>query len=389
MQPFSLGARYLAFVKTVGSPDQDDEVWLYDLVEGTSARLGTTIATSRSVSLQGDVLTWATRGAAGQNDGYEPADVIVYRISTGTTRTLATVHVPGPYPKTDGRFVVWDTYQGDLREIQAYDLDTDRLIDVSHDLFLNFTPEIGDGIVVWERGGELDSEIMAHDLLSGETTQLSDNRVYMDQLSQASGRTVVWWMYWWADTPGVDRFMVASAPLSAEEPFQDVEGTHRYRTAILGLYERGISGGYLVGSDRFFRPEAPLLRAQFAKMVCQALHVPVTEDMDAPFTDLGARRPGKPLSARVRGRPERPRDPEGCRGGSLRSVCSTHPRPGGVHPHPCSGCSLPGPLGGRRRAAAGRLLLGAAAPGEPAEGLRQRSTRHLHRKNPLNQLMVY
>lgn len=290
-RPWDLGNTHIAFVKD-GLPGHDAEVWLYDLQEGTSLKLGSSAADSRHVSLEGDLVTWAAVGEPALGSSYGRYDVLTHRISTGQTQKIATREGPEPYPKTDGRFVVWDTYDGDLRKIQAYDVQTEQLIDVSHNLFLNFTPEISDGLVVWERGGELDSEIMAHDLLSGQTTQLSTNRVYMDQASQVHGWTVVWWKYWFSDTPGDEGFVVATAPVSPPEPFQDVGGLHRYRTAILGADERGIAGGYLVGGDRLFRPEAPLLRAQFAKMVCEAFDVPVTEDMTPEFTDLGADDPG-------------------------------------------------------------------------------------------------
>ncbi len=284
---FDLGGAHIAFVKD-GLPGQDAEVWLHDLQDSTSLKLGSSAADSRHVSLEGDLVTWAAKAESAQGDSYGSYDVLTHRISTGQTQKIGTREGPESYPKTDGRFVVWDTYDGNLRKIEAYDVQTERLIDVSHNLFLNFTPEISDGLVVWERGGELDSEIMAHDLLSGQTTQLSTNRVYMDQASQVHGRTVVWWMYYPSDTPRDDGFIVASAPESPPEPFQDVGGLHRYRTAILGVHEQGIAGGYLVGGDRLFRPEEPLLRAQFAKMVCEAFDVPVTEDMVPEFTDLGA-----------------------------------------------------------------------------------------------------
>ena len=291
---FDLGDTHIAFVKD-GLPGHDAEVWLYDLQDGTSLKLGSSAADSRHVSLEGDLVTWAVAGEPVLGSSYGRYDVLTHRISTGQTQKIGTREGPEPYPKTDGRFVVWDTYDGDLRKIEAYDVQTGQLIDVSHNLFLNFTPEISDGLVVWERGGELDSEVMAHDLLSGETTQLSANRVWMDQASQVHGRTVVWWKYWFSMEPGPqppDEFVVASAAESPVEPFQDVEGLHRYRTAILGVYEQGVAGGYVVGGDHFFRPEAPLLRAQFVKMVCEAFGVPVTEDMTSAFTDLGSDDPG-------------------------------------------------------------------------------------------------
>lgn len=293
---FDLGETHIAFVNGALA-GQGAEAWLYDLADDTKVKLGSSAAISVHVSLEGDLVSWAASGDLVPGASYELMDVFLHRISTGETEKIATIQTPEPFPKTDGRFVVWDTYIGseiyteNLREIQGYDSQTVQPIDVSHNLFLNFTPEISDGLVVWERGGELDSEIMAHDLVSGQTTQLSANRTWMDQLAQVHGRTVIWWKHWFSMEPGVepsDGFVVARAPDSYADPFKDAAGDHRYRTAILGMSEQGIATGYQAGADREFRPEAPLLRAQFAKMVCEAFDVPVTEDMNSQFTDLGA-----------------------------------------------------------------------------------------------------
>jgi hypothetical protein len=292
---FDLGETHIAFVEGASSGG-DAEAWLYNLADLTRVKLGSSAAVSRHVSLEGDLVTWAAP-AESPGAAYQFSDIFLRRISAGTTEKIATIpRTSETFPKTDGRFVVWDTYLGsasyteNLRMIQAYDSQSGQSIDVSHNLFLNFTPEVSDGLVVWSRGGELDSEIMAHDLVSGQTTQLSATRTWMDQAAQVHGRTVVWWTVWFSMEPGPDLpdgFVVATAPDAFTDPFKDVAGTHRYRTAILGVTEQGIAGGYAAGAEREFRPEAPLLRAQFAKMICEAFDVPVTEDMGYPFTDLG------------------------------------------------------------------------------------------------------
>ena len=95
--------------------------------------------------------------------------------------------------------------------------------------------------------------------------------------------------------PGVqppDEFEMATAPASYMDPFVDVPGNHRYRTAILGVSQQGIAGGYKAATGLEFRPQDQLLRAQFAKMVCEAFDVPVSEDLVSPFTDLGPDDPG-------------------------------------------------------------------------------------------------
>jgi hypothetical protein len=53
--------------------------------------------------------------------------------------------------------------------------------------------------------------------------------------------------------------------------------------------ERGLIAGY-ERMDRWadFRPAAPVLRAQFAKMIDGAMRIAVSEDAVSPFTDLGS-----------------------------------------------------------------------------------------------------
>jgi alpha-tubulin suppressor-like RCC1 family protein len=74
----------------------------------------------------------------------------------------------------------------------------------------------------------------------------------------------------------------------AEPVFTDVPESHPYHDAIVGLGARAIVGGY---SDHTFRPDQPVLRKQFAKMIVGTMGLPVTEDdwKDAtrPFTDCG------------------------------------------------------------------------------------------------------
>ena len=70
--------------------------------------------------------------------------------------------------------------------------------------------------------------------------------------------------------------------------FADVSGVSPYRTPIVALAERGVVSGYPLLDRVFnFRPDASLNRAQFCKMLVEALGLPVTEDLVPPFSDLG------------------------------------------------------------------------------------------------------
>ncbi|MHB0980108.1 MAG: S-layer homology domain-containing protein [Thermoleophilia bacterium] len=71
--------------------------------------------------------------------------------------------------------------------------------------------------------------------------------------------------------------------------FPDVPATHPYAPAVYGMAARGIISGYGSG---LFGLNDPVKRAQFAKMICGTMAIPVTEatwlDATRPFTDLGA-----------------------------------------------------------------------------------------------------
>ncbi len=74
----------------------------------------------------------------------------------------------------------------------------------------------------------------------------------------------------------------------ATPQFTDVPVSHPYYDAIIGLGARAIIGGY---SDRTFRPDNPVLRMQFAKMIVGVMDLDVSEaswnDATRPFVDCG------------------------------------------------------------------------------------------------------
>lgn len=71
--------------------------------------------------------------------------------------------------------------------------------------------------------------------------------------------------------------------------FGDVPFDHPYREAIAALAGSRVVSGYGgVDGSMLFKPDDPVRRAQFAKMVSGVLRLPVRESLVAPFTDLGA-----------------------------------------------------------------------------------------------------
>lgn len=82
--------------------------------------------------------------------------------------------------------------------------------------------------------------------------------------------------------------LVVRDTMTREGLFPDVPGTHPYWTAIKGLGEIGAVGGFSSEDGvAVFRPDAPLTRGQFAKMVVGALKLPMSGDPLLTLFDLG------------------------------------------------------------------------------------------------------
>lgn len=74
-----------------------------------------------------------------------------------------------------------------------------------------------------------------------------------------------------------------TVPRPQEAEFDDVAPAHPYSLQIADLASRGIVAGF---DDGTFRPDAPVTRQQFAKMIVKALGLPVGEEDVCPFTDV-------------------------------------------------------------------------------------------------------
>ncbi|MHB0980764.1 MAG: CAP domain-containing protein, partial [Thermoleophilia bacterium] len=78
-----------------------------------------------------------------------------------------------------------------------------------------------------------------------------------------------------------------STSLPPPPSFADVPDTHPYHDAILAMAAAGVVNGYLEpGGVRTFRPDAPVWRQHFAKMIVEALEIPVSEADLCAFPDV-------------------------------------------------------------------------------------------------------
>jgi hypothetical protein len=82
---------------------------------------------------------------------------------------------------------------------------------------------------------------------------------------------------------------IASLALAATSSFPDVPATHPYYEAITDLASRGVINGY---PDGTFRPDNPVLRQHFAKMIVLSLGFPVSDADLCNFTDVEKSLPG-------------------------------------------------------------------------------------------------
>ncbi|MHB1344139.1 MAG: carboxypeptidase regulatory-like domain-containing protein [Thermoleophilia bacterium] len=77
--------------------------------------------------------------------------------------------------------------------------------------------------------------------------------------------------------------LLALLAVSTAQAFSDVSVSHPNSTAIDTLAFEGVIGGY---PDGTFRPDGPILRAQFAKMASLLFSLPCTEEDVPPFADV-------------------------------------------------------------------------------------------------------
>jgi peptidoglycan/xylan/chitin deacetylase (PgdA/CDA1 family) len=68
--------------------------------------------------------------------------------------------------------------------------------------------------------------------------------------------------------------------------FSDVSENTPYHEAIYSLFENGVIEGFQTGDIFEFRPESPVTRAQFAKMIVKTLNIPVSESDISEFKDI-------------------------------------------------------------------------------------------------------
>lgn len=149
-------------------------------------------------------------------------------------------------------------------------------------------PFLTERFAVWRASDFHDQEIFLFDRERDLRFQLTSNPWNDRNPLTAQGR-VAWDDY----GAGFARVLLASPDALPASIYSDVSLESPFLSAIGELTEQGVVGGYGSGSGREFRPAGDLLRAQLAKVMVEALDLPVDETLTSDFTDLG---PNDPMS---------------------------------------------------------------------------------------------
>ena len=278
--------RYVAFGSRAANLVPGDtngafDIFVHDRVSGKTERVSVATGGGQADGASGGasltaggryVVFWssATNLVAGDLGGRQ--DVFVRDRLAGTTHrvSVSTLGTPGDEESegsalsADGRYVAFDSMAGNL-----VPGDPNTFADV-------FVRDLRSGKVERLSASTLGGE---PDAWSRRPALSADGRyVAFDSLAS----TLVD-----ADTNGApDVFVVDRGPGSFPTPFVDTGGSP-YASAIDALSGAGIVNGYPTDSGWQFRPQNPLYRAQFAKMMAGAWGLIVDEYLPIAFGDLG------------------------------------------------------------------------------------------------------
>ncbi|MHB8870115.1 MAG: S-layer homology domain-containing protein [Thermoleophilia bacterium] len=275
------------------------EIYAHDIATTRTWRLTDNARPDSSPYTDGSRVVWLT------HDGHD-TEVNLYDVASGETVALTDDDVMQTRVRVFGDRVVFTWYSvldnrlihgGGFRVLEARPGPTlvfGRLYDHSHPVVPLFVAFDGEH-VAWLRptddaGTSVDLQVaslseflpsfVSVNTLGANMPDLSGGRVAWEALVPVGATGSRW-----------DLFVAAPAgdPLVQPSPltFIDVPAGHQYGDAIRAMAAAGLVNGYaLAPLTNEFRPERPVWRAQFAKMVVGALGIPVDETMHTRFTDM-------------------------------------------------------------------------------------------------------
>lgn len=139
------------------------------------------------------------------------------------------------------------------------------------------SPDSAEVKIEWKRPDSQNLMItgwqMAEDRVLNIYYQISNVQGYEKRLITLAGKPF----------PVQVRLFNSAQPAQTQPIFSDISGSGERERAIANLYYQGILGGYPDGS---FAPDKQVSRAEFAKILCEALKLPQTEKEEIVFQDI-------------------------------------------------------------------------------------------------------
>ena len=282
------------------SADDAWVVWAYSSTsDGPRKVWAYSIKTKQKVELPGlaatdvMVLTRDTIYHVSQLDGgYE---LRAYDLATGQDSVVVSRPLEIQSIAVDGDHFAWTEWDGGP-VVVYFDHSTRRLVRIASPAYTVGSLTLKGDMLVWK--GDIDHfqythgsnhQLFAFDVAKGTVTRLSAIQ------SQA--------FYWATDgqlvaadfaldrVPGQSEYQLAvfkSSEAAGAGAFADVAGTDPYWTAISGLKDLGAVEGYPVADGvHAYGPDSSLTRDQFAKILVEALHVPLSGDYVSTLAKLG------------------------------------------------------------------------------------------------------
>ncbi|MCZ7665221.1 MAG: S-layer homology domain-containing protein [Thermoleophilia bacterium] len=330
-------------VWTDGTPG---DIVLYDAVAKTTIRVTADGMRDARPQVAGGLVVW-------EEGDEDTAEIYAYDIATERTWRLTDNARSDSSPFTDGARVVWLTHDGHDTEVSLYDVASGKTVALTEDDVMETRARVFGDRVVFTWYGVLDGRLIQGggfrvlEARPGPTLAFGDlydhshpvvplfvafdgervaylrptddpgTSVYLEvaflsgflptsasvntlgaNMPDVSGGRIVWESRVPVGATGSrwDVFLAAPAgdPLVPPSPltFIDVPAGHEYGEAIRAMAAAGLVNGYaLAPLTNEFRPDRPVWRAQFAKMVVGALGIPVDESMHTRFIDMPPTRP--------------------------------------------------------------------------------------------------
>lgn len=307
------------------------EIFAYDVAHGEVRRLTTNTARDFRPRVAGGIVVWEHRdggqstilahdlvagttweipGSSGgaevalgdgrvawvRSDGHD-REVFVHDLGTGLTRQLSDDDLSEADPQLEGKWLLYRLGDGgpDHSYFSVLDLDGE---DHVFDWFGSggeVLPRLGGGWVAWHDESNGGSVTRAVDLEAyasgsrGAMVGLATSRFVADPPAVSRGRVIWRTTLWPLGTQAIILGAPMGDPAVTALPVElvDLPPDAAAAAAIRALADAGLVHGYdLAPTQAEFRPQNPLFRAQFAKLIVEALDLEVREDMRSPFQDL-------------------------------------------------------------------------------------------------------